>query len=39
MQLRSQDFDRCGELRDREMEIKEEIRSIASAKKTDGEDG
>ncbi|MGK7946007.1 MAG: ATP-dependent Clp protease ATP-binding subunit [Microcystaceae cyanobacterium] len=35
--VRSQDFDKAGELRDREMEIKTEIRSIASAKK--GEDG
>ena len=35
--VRSQDFDKAGELRDREMEIKAEIRSIASAKK--GEDG
>ncbi len=34
--VRSQDFDRAGELRDREMEIKEKIRSIAS-QKTDGE--
>jgi ATP-dependent Clp protease ATP-binding subunit ClpC len=32
--VRSQDFDRAGELRDREMEIKAEIRSIASNKKT-----
>ncbi|AFZ33996.1 ATPase AAA-2 domain protein [Stanieria cyanosphaera PCC 7437] len=36
--VRAQDFDRAGELRDREMEIKEEIRSIASNKKTE-EDG
>ncbi|MBW4648689.1 MAG: ATP-dependent Clp protease ATP-binding subunit [Kastovskya adunca ATA6-11-RM4] len=38
--VRSQDFDRAGELRDREMEIKAEIRAIASTKKTetDGED-
>jgi ATP-dependent Clp protease ATP-binding subunit ClpC len=36
--VRGQDFDRAGELRDREMEIKEQIRSIASAKKNeDGE--
>ena len=35
--VRSQDFDRAGELRDREMSIKEQIRDIASAKKTDGE--
>jgi len=33
--VRSQDFDRAGELRDREMEIKAEIRSIAQSKKTD----
>jgi ATP-dependent Clp protease ATP-binding subunit ClpC len=40
--VRNQDFDRAGELRDREMEIKAEIRAIASSKKTDGatsEDG
>ncbi len=38
--VRSQDFDRAGELRDREMEIKEQIRTIASSKKTeaDGEE-
>jgi ATP-dependent Clp protease ATP-binding subunit ClpC len=40
--VRSQDFDRAGELRDREMEIKAEIRAIAQSKKTsesaDGED-
>ncbi len=35
--VRSQDFDRAGELRDREMEIKEQIRSIASAKKSEGQ--
>lgn len=35
--VRAQDFDRAGELRDREMEIKAEIRAIASAKKTEGE--
>ncbi len=35
--VRSQDFDRAGELRDREMEIKAEIRSIANNKKTTGE--
>ncbi|QIZ71905.1 ATP-dependent Clp protease ATP-binding subunit [Oxynema aestuarii] len=34
--VRSQDFDRAGELRDREMEIKSQIRAIASSKKTDG---
>jgi ATP-dependent Clp protease ATP-binding subunit ClpC len=33
--VRSQDFDRAGELRDREMEIKAEIRAIAQSKKTD----
>jgi ATP-dependent Clp protease ATP-binding subunit ClpC len=33
--VRSQDFDRAGELRDREMEIKAEIRSIAQTKKSD----
>ncbi|HEY9830215.1 MAG TPA: ATP-dependent Clp protease ATP-binding subunit [Stenomitos sp.] len=33
--VRSQDFDRAGELRDREMEIKAEIRAIAQNKKTD----
>jgi ATP-dependent Clp protease ATP-binding subunit ClpC len=31
--VRSQDFDRAGELRDREMEIKAEIRAIANSKK------
>jgi ATP-dependent Clp protease ATP-binding subunit ClpC len=38
--VRGQDFDRAGELRDREMEIKEQIRSIASTKTTkeDGEE-
>ncbi|HEY9736137.1 MAG TPA: ATP-dependent Clp protease ATP-binding subunit [Trichocoleus sp.] len=35
--VRSQDFDRAGELRDREMEIKAEIRSIAQNKKTTDE--
>ncbi|ACK70308.1 ATPase AAA-2 domain protein [Gloeothece citriformis PCC 7424] len=35
--VRAQDFDRAGELRDREMEIKSEIRAIASAKKNEGE--
>jgi ATP-dependent Clp protease ATP-binding subunit ClpC len=34
--VRSQDFDRAGELRDREMEIKAEIRAIANNKKNDG---
>jgi len=33
--VRSQDFDRAGELRDREMEIKSEIRSLASAKNSE----
>ncbi|MGA9379015.1 MAG: ATP-dependent Clp protease ATP-binding subunit [Phormidium sp.] len=32
--VRSQDFDRAGELRDREMEIKSQIRSISQTKKT-----
>ena len=35
--VRAQDFDRAGELRDREMEIKAEIRAIASAKKGEAE--
>jgi len=35
--VRSQDFDRAGELRDREMEIKSEIKAIASAKKAEQE--
>ncbi|MBC6453133.1 MAG: ATP-dependent Clp protease ATP-binding subunit [Hormoscilla sp. SP5CHS1] len=35
--VRSQDFYRAGELRDREMEIKSEIKAIASAKKTEQE--
>ncbi|MEL7084439.1 MAG: ATP-dependent Clp protease ATP-binding subunit [Cyanobacteria bacterium P01_A01_bin.3] len=33
--VRSQDFDRAGELRDREMEIKQEIRAIAAAKRAE----
>jgi ATP-dependent Clp protease ATP-binding subunit ClpC len=37
--VRSQDFDRAGELRDREMEIKAEIRAIAQSRKTDSVDG
>jgi ATP-dependent Clp protease ATP-binding subunit ClpC len=37
--VRSQDFDRAGELRDREMEIKAEIRAIAQNKKTESTDG
>ncbi len=40
--VRSQDFDKAGELRDREMEIKAEIRAIAQSKsnasKTDGDE-
>ncbi|MFE1745324.1 ATP-dependent Clp protease ATP-binding subunit [Coleofasciculus sp. H7-2] len=35
--VRSQDFDRAGELRDREMEIKAEIRAIAQTKKTESD--
>jgi len=35
--VRAQDFDQAGELRDREMEIKTEIRAIASAKKNEGD--
>lgn len=35
--IRSQDFDRAGKLHDREMEIKEQIRTIAANKKNDGE--
>ncbi len=37
--VRSQDFDRAGELRDREMEIKAEIRAIAQSKKAESESG
>jgi ATP-dependent Clp protease ATP-binding subunit ClpC len=33
--VRSQNFDKAGELRDREMEIKAEIRTIAQSKKTE----
>jgi ATP-dependent Clp protease ATP-binding subunit ClpC len=33
--VRSQNFDKAGELRDREMEIKAEIRAIAQSRKTD----
>ncbi len=33
--VRSQNFDRAGELRDREMEIKAEIKAIAQTKKTE----
>lgn len=35
--VRSQDFDKAGELRDREMEIKSEIKAIAQNKKTSEE--
>lgn len=37
--VRSQNFDQAGELRDREMEIKAEIRAIAQSKKTEDSDG
>jgi ATP-dependent Clp protease ATP-binding subunit ClpC len=37
--VRSQDFDRAGELRDREMEIKAQIRAIAQTKKTETANG
>ncbi|ERN42931.1 ATPase with chaperone activity, ATP-binding subunit [Rubidibacter lacunae KORDI 51-2] len=37
--VRSQDFDRAGELRDREMEIKAEIRAIAASRKSDSTEG
>jgi ATP-dependent Clp protease ATP-binding subunit ClpC len=33
--VRAQDFDKAGELRDREMEIKQQIRAIAAAKKAE----
>jgi ATP-dependent Clp protease ATP-binding subunit ClpC len=36
--VRSQNFDRAGELRDREMEIKAEIRAIAQTKKAESAD-
>jgi ATP-dependent Clp protease ATP-binding subunit ClpC len=36
--VRSQDFDRAGELRDREMEIKTQIRTIAQSKGSTGGD-
>ncbi|MFB2982546.1 ATP-dependent Clp protease ATP-binding subunit [Microseira sp. BLCC-F43] len=36
--VRSQDFDRAGELRDREMEIKAQIRAISATKKSEGTD-
>jgi ATP-dependent Clp protease ATP-binding subunit ClpC len=35
--VRAQNFDKAGEFRDREMEIKSEIRAIASSKKTDAD--
>ena len=35
--VRSQDFDKAGELLDREMEIKEQIRTIASNKKNEAD--
>ncbi len=35
--VRAQNFDRAGELRDREMEIKAQIKAIASSKKTDSD--
>jgi ATP-dependent Clp protease ATP-binding subunit ClpC len=34
--VRAQDFDQAGELRDREMDIKQQIKAIASAKKAEG---
>ncbi|MBF2036215.1 MAG: ATP-dependent Clp protease ATP-binding subunit [Leptolyngbyaceae cyanobacterium T60_A2020_046] len=37
--VRSQDFDRARELREREMDIKAEIRAIAQGKKSEGDDG
>ncbi|WP_072622845.1 ATP-dependent Clp protease ATP-binding subunit [Spirulina major] len=37
--VRSQDFDQAGELRDREMEIKAQIRTIAAAKKEENSGG
>lgn len=37
--VRSQDFDKAGELRDREMEIKTEIRSLAQNKKAESQEG
>lgn len=35
--VRGQDFEKAGELRDREMEIKNQIRALASGKKGEGE--
>ncbi|NET50052.1 MAG: ATP-dependent Clp protease ATP-binding subunit [Merismopedia sp. SIO2A8] len=37
--VRSQNFDKAGELRDREMEIKAEIRAIAQSKKAEDAEG
>jgi ATP-dependent Clp protease ATP-binding subunit ClpC len=37
--VRSQDFEKAGQLREREMEIKQEIRSIAQAKRSEAEEG
>ena len=37
--VRSQDFDRAGELRDREMELKAQIRTIAAKAREDGSAG
>jgi len=37
--VRSQDFDRAGELKDKEIELKDQIRSIAQAKKTESDRG
>jgi ATP-dependent Clp protease ATP-binding subunit ClpC len=37
--VRSQNFDRAGALRDREMEIKAEIRALAQTKKSESADG
>ncbi|MDJ1181634.1 ATP-dependent Clp protease ATP-binding subunit [Roseofilum casamattae] len=37
--VRSQDFDRAGELRDREMELKAQIRTIAAKAREDGNAG
>ncbi|GBF79061.1 ATP-dependent Clp protease ATP-binding subunit [Aphanothece sacrum] len=35
--VRAQDFDKAGELRDLEMDLKSQIRAISSAKKTEGD--
>ncbi len=37
--VRNQDFDKAGELKDREDEIKKQIRAIASSKKSEGDNG